>query len=647
MDVSYVAYKPDTDGHPLPIADDQKYKVDTKESENGKKMEIQSLAPFTFREAMSPVVAAFLFFGVDVRPIEDSKRGRFVSFILPVLHLLFYVATYVLFYINVSGDDTGVRSFSANMAQGLCITAFFITHFFFFCRRKRISILLDEITKALIPTCSDEEPPPETIFTSTRWLALALVPLPFILLMIAFCALKLVELGKETYNTVNPAISNATTAETSELANAYFTVFLFFFGVIFCYFVYAVGLYCIIIRVLTLIIDRLKCPGVMTGSVSAALADVATFLRLHEVACKLVVQTDSSFKEVACVWCTVEMTCAVLFGRSANVNFKDTPDFDFVLAFIVIILLFVYKVLATATVNDSVISSLKEISYVDENTLQDLSPRSAALATKIKLYIQHVMVSSPTITGWGLFTIDKAVVLSAAGSILTYILVLYDKMTLYADLPEDVINNVIKDQCDEGNGPGNYLNQFLGSRCQKNNLSLDFFKTVLMLDSRQVKLRPVTGKKRKQLSSKAKRKLKIYTIDKNVGSYEEFLPLHSLWVDYFRQAVKRNNLTSRDQSVDQSELGAKLLKSDYHGCIMTVTRSKCSSYVGVTGILLQENRNSLKLMTKSGLKVIPKMNSVFTFELDGTVFTIYGNHFKVKSSERAVRRFKSKATIDL
>lgn len=45
--------------------------------------------------------------------------------------------------------------------------------------------------------------------------------------------------------------------------------------------------------------------------------------------------------------------------------------------------------------------------------------------------------------------------------------------------------------------------------------------------------------------------------------------------------------------------------------------------------------------------VIPKANSVFTFELEGFVFTIHGNHFRYRSSERSARRFKPKPTVDL
>lgn len=45
--------------------------------------------------------------------------------------------------------------------------------------------------------------------------------------------------------------------------------------------------------------------------------------------------------------------------------------------------------------------------------------------------------------------------------------------------------------------------------------------------------------------------------------------------------------------------------------------------------------------------MIPKANSVFTFELGGFEFTIHGNHFRYRSCERSARKFKRKPTTDL
>ena len=45
--------------------------------------------------------------------------------------------------------------------------------------------------------------------------------------------------------------------------------------------------------------------------------------------------------------------------------------------------------------------------------------------------------------------------------------------------------------------------------------------------------------------------------------------------------------------------------------------------------------------------VIPKKNSVFAVEVNGFVSHIYGSKFQYRASERSVKKFKVKGSIDL
>lgn len=47
------------------------------------------------------------------------------------------------------------------------------------------------------------------------------------------------------------------------------------------------------------------------------------------------------------------------------------------------------------------------------------------------------------------------------------------------------------------------------------------------------------------------------------------------------------------------------------------------------------------------VSVIPKLNCVFTVEIDGFISYIYGSKFQLRSSERSAKKFKAKGTIDL
>uniref|UniRef100_A0A2I3HI82 Ribonuclease P protein subunit p29 n=1 Tax=Nomascus leucogenys TaxID=61853 RepID=A0A2I3HI82_NOMLE len=77
---------------------------------------------------------------------------------------------------------------------------------------------------------------------------------------------------------------------------------------------------------------------------------------------------------------------------------------------------------------------------------------------------------------------------------------------------------------------------------------------------------------------------------------------------------------------------AKLLKADLHGAIISGN--------------LPKNPGRVFRWTHS-LPFIPKLNCVFTVEIDGFISYIYGSKFQLRSSERSAKKFKAKGTIDL
>ncbi|XP_038859911.1 ribonuclease P protein subunit p29-like [Salvelinus namaycush] len=150
-------------------------------------------------------------------------------------------------------------------------------------------------------------------------------------------------------------------------------------------------------------------------------------------------------------------------------------------------------------------------------------------------------------------------------------------------------------------------------------------------------------KRAKGLTAKQRREMKVFQLKPEHQKYELFLPLHELWKQYIRDLCNGLKPESNPQTIQQ-----RLLKADFHGAILTVARSKCPSYVGTTGILVQEMKHVFKIITKEDkLKVIPKRNSVFAVEIDGFVSHIYGSKFELRSSERSAKKFKVKGTIDL
>ncbi|XP_077983316.1 ribonuclease P protein subunit p29-like isoform X2 [Glandiceps talaboti] len=171
-----------------------------------------------------------------------------------------------------------------------------------------------------------------------------------------------------------------------------------------------------------------------------------------------------------------------------------------------------------------------------------------------------------------------------------------------------------------------------------------FSAKALILDV--IKSKKKSGKprqaKKKTLSAKERRRLKIYDIKPEHQKYEMYEPLHFLWRDYMKDYLQM------DKGYNKSVMEIRLQKADYHGSIITVTKSKCLSYVGTSGIVVQETKNMFKIITKENkLKTISKVNTIFCVEFEGVLITLYGNHLRRRSSERSVKKFKSKTTIDL
>jgi len=150
--------------------------------------------------------------------------------------------------------------------------------------------------------------------------------------------------------------------------------------------------------------------------------------------------------------------------------------------------------------------------------------------------------------------------------------------------------------------------------------------------------------KTNMLTSIERRRLGLQNLPNNL-KYKSFVELHTTWRDYIEKFL---NLDVSMSSPNQDMLNTHLAKADYTGCLLMVTKSKCPSYIGVKGIVIMETKNTLKIICADDkIRTIPKRDSVFTFIIRKWTFTLFGNQFNIRPSERASRKFKSRTTIDL
>ncbi|XP_076045240.1 ribonuclease P/MRP subunit POP4 [Oratosquilla oratoria] len=172
-------------------------------------------------------------------------------------------------------------------------------------------------------------------------------------------------------------------------------------------------------------------------------------------------------------------------------------------------------------------------------------------------------------------------------------------------------------------------------------------KSRKQLDRRSEKRRnniPHRGKKR--LTSHEKRKLGFHKLDKTNKTFEMFLPMYDMWksyavsllgIDFF---VKNGWVGERGDSRTET-MQNRLKKIEYVGSFLRVTMSRCSEYVGTTGIVIQETRNTFVLVTpEDKVYNIPKQHSEFSFVLNGVGVSVLGNHLYQRPVDRAKHNLK-------
>jgi len=84
-----------------------------------------------------------------------------------------------------------------------------------------------------------------------------------------------------------------------------------------------------------------------------------------------------------------------------------------------------------------------------------------------------------------------------------------------------------------------------------------------------------------------------------------------------------------------------LLRADYHGCLMKVFQSKCPSYVGVTGIIMQDTKETFKIIDKQNkVRVIQKKSCIFLFKVGNFELKMFGKNFNYRPMDRINKKFK-------
>jgi len=80
--------------------------------------------------------------------------------------------------------------------------------------------------------------------------------------------------------------------------------------------------------------------------------------------------------------------------------------------------------------------------------------------------------------------------------------------------------------------------------------------------------------------------------------YSDLLPLNQLWLQYMREMLGVESFASIPQNPSSSNwenVNLQLMKADFHGAKISIDKSRCPSLVGVTGIVIQDTKNTFRV----------------------------------------------------
>jgi ribonuclease P protein subunit POP4 len=150
------------------------------------------------------------------------------------------------------------------------------------------------------------------------------------------------------------------------------------------------------------------------------------------------------------------------------------------------------------------------------------------------------------------------------------------------------------------------------------------------------------SKKGKYITAREKRDLGLARLPRKNGlKYADMKPLHELWKGYMKDLVDLNKASGE-------QLQMRLCRADYHGAHVKVTRAGSASLVGAEGFVAMETRNTFQLVGKDDvLRMVPKVNTALSLQLDGHLITLDAGNMRMKTSDRAVKKWKNRQPMPL
>lgn len=129
--------------------------------------------------------------------------------------------------------------------------------------------------------------------------------------------------------------------------------------------------------------------------------------------------------------------------------------------------------------------------------------------------------------------------------------------------------------------------------------------------------------KSKTLTRKEYAKLGLFTLPTAAIKYQDLLALHELWKQYMHDHLDlTDGIVPKWDSQSYENFSKLLVKSDFHGAQIKVSRSRCPSFVGASGIVAMDTKNTFKIVGKDN-KLRSKLKQCFLQKTRLTFFPIF------------------------
>ncbi|KZC12768.1 Ribonuclease P protein subunit p29, partial [Dufourea novaeangliae] len=199
-----------------------------------------------------------------------------------------------------------------------------------------------------------------------------------------------------------------------------------------------------------------------------------------------------------------------------------------------------------------------------------------------------------------------------------------------------------------------YVTNFLQNTLPSTDINsvADELRKSFILSKHKHKWNKKKGCRGKLLSNRKRMQLGLRKIGcRNDMKYNDLQSLNELWLNYMQQMLGSKfftNVPTSPTDPNWENINQQLIKADFHGAEISVVGSKCPSLVGLSGIVIQDTKNTFRICGRDNIiRTIPKDVLIVSIHLTNVKLELFGKDLSIKPIERTIKKLKSGRVYEL